>query len=69
MLKNKPVDGEMAQRGRAPPAFPEVLSSIPRNHVVAQWDLMLSSSVSEDSSSVLIQIKLINKSFFKGGGG
>jgi hypothetical protein len=53
--------GKMAQRLRAPTALPEVLSSIPSNHMVAhnhlQWDLMPSSGVSEDSDSVLIFIK------------
>jgi hypothetical protein len=45
--------GEMAQQFRALAALPEVLSSIPSNHIVAhnhlQWDPMLSSGVSEDS--------------------
>jgi hypothetical protein len=49
--------GEMAQQLRALAAFPEVLSSIPSNHVVAhnhlKWDLMPSSGVSEESDSVL----------------
>ena len=31
----KPWAGEMAQRLRPLPAFPEVLSSIPTNHMVA----------------------------------
>ena len=48
----------MAQWLRAPPALPEVLSSIPSNYMVAHnhlsWDLMPSSGVSEDSDSVLI---------------
>ena len=48
----------MAQRLRALTALPEVLSSIPSNHMVAhnhlQWDLMASSGVSEDSYSILI---------------
>jgi hypothetical protein len=48
----------MAQWLRALTAFPEVLSSIPSNHMVAhnhlQWDLMPSSGVSEDNDSVLI---------------
>jgi hypothetical protein len=42
----------MAQRLRALTAFPEVLSSVPSNHVVAHnhlWGLMPSSGVSEDS--------------------
>ena len=41
--------------------LPEVLSSIPSNHMVAHnhlyWDLMPSSGVSEDSYSVLVYIK------------
>jgi hypothetical protein len=49
--------GELAQWLRAPIALPEVLSSIPSNHMVAHshlsWDLMPSSGVSEDSYSVL----------------
>jgi hypothetical protein len=48
---------EMAQQLRALTAFPEVLSSIPSNHMVAHnhllWDPM-PSGVSEDSYSVLI---------------
>jgi hypothetical protein len=48
---------EMAQRLRALTALPEVLSSIPSNHVLVHnhlsWDLMPSSGVSEDSYSVL----------------
>jgi hypothetical protein len=51
----------MAQWFRAPAALPEVLSSIPSNHMVAHnhlsSDLMPSSGVSEDSYSVLIYIK------------
>jgi hypothetical protein len=46
----------MAQRLRALTALPKVLSSIPSNHMVAhnllQWDLMLSSGVSEDSVNI-----------------
>ena len=42
-------------------ALPEVLSSVPSNHMVThnhlKWDLMLSSGVSEDSYSVLKFIK------------
>jgi len=42
-------------------ALPEVLGSIPSNHMVAhihlKWDPMPSSGVSEDSDSVLICIK------------
>jgi hypothetical protein len=33
--KKGPRAGEMAQRLRAPTALPEVLSSIPSNHMVA----------------------------------
>ena len=44
----------MAQRLRALTALPEVLSSIPSNHMEAhnhlKWDLMSSSGVSEESS-------------------
>ena len=48
----------MAQRLRAPTALPEILSSIPSNHMVAQKrDLMPSSGASEDKDSVLIYIK------------
>jgi hypothetical protein len=53
--------GEMAQQLKAMTALSEVLSSIPRNHMVAhnhlQCDLMSSSGVSEDSYTVLIFIK------------
>jgi hypothetical protein len=39
-------------------ALPDILSSIPSNHVVArnhwQWDLMPSSGISEESNSELI---------------
>jgi hypothetical protein len=46
----------MAQGLRAPTALPEVLSSIPSNHMVThnhlQWDPMPSSSESEDSDGV-----------------
>jgi hypothetical protein len=45
--------GEMAQGLRALTALPEVLSSVPRNHMVAHNHLM-PSGVSEDSYSVLI---------------
>jgi hypothetical protein len=48
----------MAQWLRALTALPEVLSSVPSNHMVAHdhllWDLMASSGVSEDSYSVLV---------------
>jgi hypothetical protein len=54
----------MAQRLRALAALPEVMSSIPSTHMAApnyqQWDLMLSSGVSEDSNSVLIHRKKNN---------
>jgi hypothetical protein len=53
----------MAQRLRAPTALPEVMSSIPSNHMVALNHLMLSSGASENSYSVLINI--INKSLKK----
>jgi hypothetical protein len=56
--------GEMAQRLRTLIALPEVLSSIPSNHMVAhnhlKRDLLSFSGVSEDSYSVLTYIK-INK--------
>jgi hypothetical protein len=49
--------GEMAKQLRAPTALPEVLSSIPSNHMVAHnhllWDLIPSYGVSEDSYSVI----------------
>jgi hypothetical protein len=52
--------GDMAQRVRALTALPEVLSSIPSNHMVAhnhlQWDSISSSGVSEDSDTVLTYI-------------
>jgi hypothetical protein len=55
---NKRGLGEMAQWLRPLTALPEVLSSIPSNHMMAhnhqQWDFMASSGVSEDSYSVLI---------------
>jgi hypothetical protein len=49
--------GEMAQWLRALIALPEVLSLILSNHMVAHNHLMPSSGVSEDSYSVLINIK------------
>lgn len=53
--------GEMAQWLIVLTALPEVLSSIPSNHMMAhnhlQWDLRPSSSVPEDSYSILIYIK------------
>ena len=55
----------MAQWLRALTALPEVLSSIPSNHMVAHNHLMPSSGVSEDSYSVLTCIKKINKSLNK----
>jgi hypothetical protein len=57
-LKNKIRAGEMVHWLRAQTALPEVVSSIPSNHMVGynhlEWDLMPSSGVSEDSYSVLI---------------
>jgi hypothetical protein len=54
-------DGEMAQWLRASTALPEVLSSIPSNHMIAHSHLSLdpmpSSCVCEDSNGVLIYIK------------
>jgi hypothetical protein len=51
----------MAQLLRALTALPEVLSSIPSNHMVAHnhlyWNLMSSSGVSEKSDGILIYIK------------
>jgi hypothetical protein len=65
-LKTKLRAGEMAQWLRALTAFPEVLSPIPSNHMVAhnhlQWDLISSFGVPEESDSVFIYIKQINKS-------
>ena len=62
--KNAVQAGKMAQWLKALIALPEVLSLIPRNHMVAhnhlEWDLMPYSGVSEDSNSVLIYIKEIN---------
>jgi hypothetical protein len=49
--------GEMAQRLTALTALPEVLSSIPSNHMVAHNHLIPSSGVSEESDSVLTYIK------------
>jgi hypothetical protein len=51
--KCKDVTGEMAQQLRALTALPQVLSSIPSNHMVAHNHLMPSSGVSENSYSVL----------------
>ena len=51
----------MAQQLRTLTALPEVLSSIPSIHMVVHndlsWHPMPSSGVSEDSYSVLINIK------------
>jgi hypothetical protein len=51
----------MAQQLRALTALPEVLSSIPSNHMVAhnhlRWGLLPNSSVSEGSNGVLTYIK------------
>jgi hypothetical protein len=48
--------GEMAQQLRALTALPEVLSSIPSNHMVAhnhlQWDAMPSSGVCLKTAAV-----------------
>jgi hypothetical protein len=58
--------GEMAQRIRTLTALPEVLSSIPSNHMMAhnhlQWGLIPFSGVSEESNGVLTYIKSINQS-------
>jgi hypothetical protein len=46
----------MAQRLSVLTALPEVLSSIPRNHMAhshLQWDPMPSSGVSDESDNVL----------------
>jgi hypothetical protein len=52
----------MAQGLRALPALPDVLSSIPSNHLVAHshlsCDLTPSSGGSEDIDSILIYINL-----------
>jgi|UPI00001F698C hypothetical protein len=51
----------MAQQLRALTALPEVLSSIPSNHMLAHnylyWDTMPSSGVSEEHNSALTYIK------------
>jgi hypothetical protein len=56
-MKNK-GPGEMAQWLKALAALPQVLSSIPRNHIVAHnhlsWNSMIFSGVSEESDRVLI---------------
>jgi hypothetical protein len=56
--------GEMAQWLRALMALPEVLSSIPSNHMVTHnhmwWDSMPTSDMSDDNYSVLTYIKQIN---------
>jgi hypothetical protein len=58
--KKKTGAGEMAQQLRALAVLPEVLSSIPSNHMVAhnhlQWDLIPSSGVSRD-----INVLTLNK--------
>ena len=58
----------MDQWLRALTALPEVLSSIPSNHMVAhnhmQWDPMPSSSVSEGSFSILTYIKFKKENNF-----
>jgi hypothetical protein len=55
--------GEMAQWLRALTDLPEVLGSIPSNHMEAhnhlQWDLMPSSGMSEENNGVLIYLKKI----------
>jgi len=61
--------GGIAQWLRALTALPEVLSSIPRNHMVVhdhlKWNLTPSSGVSEDNDSVqCTYIKQINKFFY-----
>jgi hypothetical protein len=60
-IKRKTGAGGMAQQLRALTALPEVLSSIPSNHMLAhnhlQWELMSSSGVSEESNGVVIYIK------------
>ena len=59
--KKKNWAGVVAQRLKALTALPEVLSTIPSNHMVAhnhfRWDLMPSSGVSEDGHSALIYIR------------
>jgi hypothetical protein len=51
----------MAQWLRVLTALPEVVSSIPSNHMVAcnhlQWGLMSSSGVSEESNGEYIKLK------------
>jgi hypothetical protein len=53
----------MAQQLRALTALPEILSSIPSNHLGAHshlyWALVPSSGVSEDNDNVLTYIKKI----------
>ena len=50
--------GEMAQRLRTPIALPEVLSSIPSNHMAAhnhlKWGLVPSSGVSEENNGDIL---------------
>ena len=60
-IKTKTRAREMAQWLRALTTLPEVLSSIPSDHMVTHnhlyWDLMPSSGVSGDSYSVLTYMK------------
>ena len=61
-IKNESWEaGGMVQWLRALTAFPEVMSLIPSNHMVAHnrlwWDPVSSSGVSEDNDSVVIYIK------------
>ena len=53
--------GELAQWLRALIVLPEVLSSIPNNHMLAhnhlQWGLIPSSGVSEESNGEYIKFK------------
>jgi hypothetical protein len=57
-IKTKFISSRKKKNWAWEKALPEVLSSIPSNHMETQnhlqWDLMLSSGVSEDSYSVLI---------------
>jgi hypothetical protein len=59
----------MAHQLRALTALPEVLSSIPSNHMVAHnhlfWDPMPSSGVSEDSTHIYKINKSLKKRRFK----
>jgi hypothetical protein len=64
VLGSQALAGEMAQGLRSLTPLPEVLSSIPSNHIVAhnhlQLDLTPSAGVSEDSDSVLINKIIFN---------